>query len=559
MLKRIKILLFVLAVFMVNDLTGQPKGYEPEKIEVHLSQESTFAGSILWFKIYCVSALFPVEDLSTLAFIELVSSENTSIIRKKILLNHGEGTGTFEIPADISSGIYYVLGYTNWMKNFGEDAFFRKEIVILNPYKPLDVSIDTLNYIERISPVTRINPVDIKIVTGKKNHSTREKVTLKIESLALNNISGTLSVSVYRKELLLTASTNRSLNRFTFTKPDTVTFLPDYKGIRLSGNLTDLSGKQVSDANVILSFPGPGTDLRNSKTDSYGKFNFLLKPSEGDKDIVITLPDPEAKISLEESFWNGFRNPPDHNKLNLNHGAIEYLQEKFEYYQLQNRFKSQNYVRENHIPEPDSSVFYSGPYQEIDFKNYIILDSLLEYFYELVPSVKFTSRKNEFDISIIDPLNQRYLSERPGVFFDGVLYDDYSEIANVPVSELSLMAVLPAEYYYQDFSFGGIVDIHTKNSDFKTVKLSDNMVRLKYPLADNDDLKFSGPDYSASNGRIPDLRYLLYWEPWLKRASSGGFTFDFFTGDLPGTYIIKVAGISDKGSIFFCETEINVR
>lgn len=65
---------------------------------------------------------------------------------------------------------------------------------------------------------------------------------------------------------------------------------------------------------------------------------------------------------------------------------------------------------------PDSSVFYSMPYQEINLGNYITLDSLKEYFYELVPSVKFTRRRGEYDISVIDQKSLTYLEEKPGSF-----------------------------------------------------------------------------------------------------------------------------------------------
>ena len=138
----IKVYLFLTCVIIcLNDLAGQNNdlNLQPncpkEKFEIILSQESAFTNEIIWFKIYCVSSLFP-DDISSIAFIELVSSENTAIIRKKVLLKHGEGKGEFEIPHNLPTGLYYILSYTNWMKNFGETTFCRKELIIVNPDQP---------------------------------------------------------------------------------------------------------------------------------------------------------------------------------------------------------------------------------------------------------------------------------------------------------------------------------------------------------------------------------------------------------------------------------------
>jgi hypothetical protein len=80
MLLKVKIIILItLLILLKSNLSGQyvekPSVLCPqEKLEVHLSQESLFTGEILWFKIYCSSPVFPAEELSTLAFIEVVSS-----------------------------------------------------------------------------------------------------------------------------------------------------------------------------------------------------------------------------------------------------------------------------------------------------------------------------------------------------------------------------------------------------------------------------------------------------------------------------------------------------
>lgn len=570
MQKRTKILgLIAVVVLFTNQLMGQSTGNlsevncPKEKIVVHLSQESVFPGEIIAFKIYCNSPVFPLENISSLVFVELVSSENSSIIRKKILMDQGKGSGDFEIPKNIPTGIYYFLAYTNWMKNFGEASFFRKEIIVINSDEPFEKQVITPDADIKQKTEEDEKVSILKILPDKKSYSSREEVTVNIEAKnkSGNLLSGDFSVSVYRKEPQMIFQTKKSSGSEIIEKPDKISILPDYKGIRLSGKLTDRSGNNVSGAFVTGSTPGPGTDIKSSITDSGGNFNFLLIPEEGEKEMVLTMPGPDLKISLEESYWNGFRNPPENLIIKLNPESRKYLERKFQDFQIQNRFKKNSYITVTPAEIPkDSNVFYSKPYQLVELKNYIKLDSLREYFYELFPSVKFTQRRGEVNISIFDPLNMTYLEDKTGVFLDGILFDDYSAIANIPAKDIESIAVLPKTYYYKDFTFGGIVDIHTVKSDFKAVNPLPNMSRFIYPMADAAKWKFVLPDYllSSVRDRTPDFRYLLYWEPQVKLEKSGKGTFQYYTGDINGDFVIKVIGMTDEGEILEAEIKIKV-
>jgi len=556
---------------MANDLfaqnADQPSGRNcpQEKMEVHISHGSAFPGELVWFKIYCTSPLLPADNLSSLAFIELVSSENSSILRKKILLNRGEGMGEFQIPDNLPTGLYYFMAYTNWMKNFGEASFFKKEMIIINPNLPLNnvqKKADSLKSLEGSTAIVAAAN-KLKISPDKNKYATREQVTIKIEpnSTSGKQISGDFSVSVYRKEPQMIYNTKKSNEGIVYKNPEKITYLPDYKGVRLSGKLLDASDNGISGVIVTESTPGPGIDIKCSLTDSKGDFNFLLRPREGEQQIIFTQHLMDTKISLEESYWNGFRDAPDNMAVGLSNEAVDYLKGKFIHLQFQNSFRKQNHIQ--NTPDKmaeDSSVFYLKPYKLFTLKDYVKLDSLREYFYELVPSVRFSQRKGEIDIAFRDLQNQTILEDKPGVFLDGIFYNNYSEIANIPVKDIDRFAILPSTYYYKDFTFGGIIDIHTKKSDFNSVKILPNMTRIIYPMANASEWKFKSPDYSASmtKDRTPDFRYLLYWEPNVKVENSSGAKVQFYTGDVKGKFIVKVTGMTKDDEILQSENEILV-
>jgi hypothetical protein len=536
-----------------------------EKITVHLSQKSCFAGEILWFKVYCSSPVFPQNEISCLCYVELVSSENTALLRKKIDLRHGEGTGEFEIPSDLTTGLYYITAYTNWMKNFGEESFFTKEIVIVNPYQPSKSTNDSLNSRMSLKEIsTGIHePGDIRVHTDKTKYSPRQKVRVTIDqgNISGKDLSGSFSVSVCRKEPVLKYYMEEHPQLQGLEHSVGRLYLPDHDGIVLSGILSDQSGNGVGNVQLVMSFPGPGTDIDSYVTGSNGEFNFLLKRGEGEDDIVITLPGSDQKISLAEPFWNGFRNPPRNTLINLDSEAVAYFRERFSCLQLQKRFNRQIFMKTGPVKDiSDSSVFYLKPYQTIYPGNYITLDSVGEYFHELIPSVRLTGRRREYDIKVIDARSMEFLNEKPAVFLDGVLFDDIGAIANYPPSDIYRITVLPESYYYKDMSFGGIIDIHTKKSDFNGVKAPGNMTRFIYPKAVTSEYRYQSPDYSASSpaDRTPDLRYLLTWEPYIKADSTGVAAIELYSCDVKGSFEVEVTGLTERGEIFSARCEFLV-
>jgi hypothetical protein len=58
------------------------------------------------------------------------------------------------------------------------------------------------------------------------------------------------------------------------------------------------------------------------------------------------------------------------------------------------------------------------------------------------------------------------------------------------------------------------------------------------------------PDFSDEkqrSGRKPELRNTLYWNPSLKTGIDGATEIEFWTSDLPGSYVIDIQGISEAG------------
>jgi hypothetical protein len=253
-------------------------------------------------------------------------------------------------------------------------------------------------------------------------------------------------------------------------------------------------------------------------------------------------------------FVNGFSTFGT-SEFKMNPAFLDFLKKKYLHFQLQKGFNQSWLVPAKRSAQiKDSTVFYSGSFTHIKLKDYTKLDSLREYFYELVPSVKFSRKDGALEVSIYDAQTHTTLKDKPAIFLDGVLYPDFSDISKIPLDDIDYFNVIAKEYYYLDLTFGGIIDIHTKKSDFNSVPLSSDMSRILYPLANEKEWIFNPPVYKENNTRIPDFRYLLYWNPNLQTSDP----VQFFTGDVKGTFVIKIMGITEEGKIVESENEIEV-
>jgi hypothetical protein len=108
-----------------------------EKVFVHTDKSTYVSGDIIWFKVYCVDGGYhkPL-DVSKVVYVDVVDNAQNAILQAKISLKNGSGNGSFPIPVTVLNGNYKLRAYTNWMKNFGPDYFFEKQITVINTLRP---------------------------------------------------------------------------------------------------------------------------------------------------------------------------------------------------------------------------------------------------------------------------------------------------------------------------------------------------------------------------------------------------------------------------------------
>ena len=108
--------------------------YPQQKVYMHLDKPAYIVGDHIWFKIYFLDSRTHLpSSYSNTLIVELINSFGKTSQQRLIKLKDGFAHGDFQLFDTIPPGQYEIRAYTNWMRNFGDEFFFKKQINIWNP------------------------------------------------------------------------------------------------------------------------------------------------------------------------------------------------------------------------------------------------------------------------------------------------------------------------------------------------------------------------------------------------------------------------------------------
>jgi hypothetical protein len=120
-----------------------------EKVFLHIDREIYSPGEDLWYKAYLVEGKYKMlTSHSNNLHVDLISPDSKIIESQIVKLSRGLGNGDFKLPGKLSSGKYQIRAYTNYMRNFGEEMFFKKNFTVINTDNPKSAIPDSAVYIK---------------------------------------------------------------------------------------------------------------------------------------------------------------------------------------------------------------------------------------------------------------------------------------------------------------------------------------------------------------------------------------------------------------------------
>jgi hypothetical protein len=146
----LKLILFILPFLLVsggnNYLPAHGTDTEKkeilfEKVYLHIDRELYSPGDDIWFRSYLVGGISHrlIPGYKNI-YVQLVAEDGTVTAQKLLLSKGGTVHGDFRLPASLPEGKYTIRAYTRYLQNFGEESYFHKKIMVVQPRNSLEIS-----------------------------------------------------------------------------------------------------------------------------------------------------------------------------------------------------------------------------------------------------------------------------------------------------------------------------------------------------------------------------------------------------------------------------------
>ncbi|MFT4739517.1 MAG: hypothetical protein ACI9L9_000290 [Marivirga sp.] len=107
--------------------------FPTERMYLDIDKSSYVSGDTIWFKSYVTAGFYnQPSPLSGVGYVNLISSSDSIISSAKIKVDMGSGEGFINIPRELKSSIYQLVGYTKWILDVDSSEIFHKNIGIVN-------------------------------------------------------------------------------------------------------------------------------------------------------------------------------------------------------------------------------------------------------------------------------------------------------------------------------------------------------------------------------------------------------------------------------------------
>jgi hypothetical protein len=108
--------------------------YPRQKVFIHTDKQTYLAGETIWLKAYLLDAqTHQLSGFGSTLVVEMYNTDGEAVSSMLMKLENGTAHGSISLLDSLPEGNYLIRSYTNWMRNFGEESFFEKEILVRNP------------------------------------------------------------------------------------------------------------------------------------------------------------------------------------------------------------------------------------------------------------------------------------------------------------------------------------------------------------------------------------------------------------------------------------------
>ncbi len=539
-----------------------------EKVFVHYNTSVVFPGEYLYYSLYCLSEKKnTTSQLSKIGYVELVNEDREVLNRQKITLVNGIGQGDYFVPADIPSGNYKLLGYTQWMRNTGLNHFFKADITVLNPYQgnqekliaQVNEPIDSLENVQTTG-VSELN-IPLKSETGytlvsnQEKFGKRQRVRLSLKNALGAQGYGNFSLSVRNFQTQFEHKKVGSKDFLMQKKGKDITgmevlFLPELRGALLRLKVVAENGLAVQDVNISMAIPGKNYVFKIANSNAKGIVFFNLNDSyEGDVAIFQVLGDKKNSYRLEPNDYPTV----DYSDLNFNSFKISKkmgssIVERSVLNQIENAYVD---LKKDTIAEKEwNPVFDFQDAIRYNLNDYTRFKTIKETMVEIIKDVwTKKNRKGEDVFQVRWSGSDLESVVLPLLLLDGIVVEDHQLLVNYDARKINEIKVLKGTYILGEMVYDGILVFESEKPLQPDEIGLGELFQIKLLNAEEPKIYFNpryNEEHSIKLQNIPDYRQQLLWKPQV-RLNEEVLNFEFYTSDVSGTFLVALEGFSDSG------------
>jgi hypothetical protein len=571
MRKSLSIILLVLSTIRLISAQGNDELLKPERVYLHTDRDLYLAGEYLFYTLYLQGN---PGQMSKYAYL-IIRDKNSSFVSDlRLEINNQIAYGSIYLSDTLSSGIYQIVCYTNCMRNEGEKTYFNKEIIIANRFdEKMDLFNGPVNNVSNISSVvpSDLNNLNENIIIhlDKQVFDQREKISFAVENK--NNPKDSITrLSVSISEIIPGIPPGPSIpeyfesnrhSNYSESNQNHCRFIREINDPVIQGQV--VPGKQIineKDSKIIsgttssknftllVSTIDSIVNMQFIKTDSTGRFSFLLNPYYDGKEVIVRLKEnvnsaivPDEKFSLFQMFTpSGKFNVP---------GLKDYIIRNAKIAQFQNFYSNQTsiLIRKSFLPSKTVPRIYYKQYSTISPSDFLELPDFIEISKEIVPALRLRKTDDKYVSTYVNLLNQSSINAEPTIFLDGVPIDDVNQIINMGSARIERIESLPVPRAYGELSFSGVLAIFSKDREINNIQFK--TPTIKYQTLSSESYTKPEAFKPVDNSKhIPDLRQQLLWEPEIILGKNEKRQISCYASDLQGKFRINIQGITSDGN-----------
>lgn len=549
-----------------------------ETVTIHTDRDFYIAGEMLYFRLDILSA--ENSQVSGIGYLILRNLKDQVIENTSSRINGNCGYGSLYLPDTLSTGVYQLVGFTNWMRNFSEEHYATKEIVVVNRFdEETRVSgISPGDLLSSETPGNKEAPLNnyrnypdsnqqhftdpyITIRPSKSVYGTREKVTIELIPSGYSGSFASLAVSVaqaqsvfYEKPSINTNADIKSVQDIQML--NNPYFLREADGRIITGQVIHKENRRgISGITVIMTSPDTVLNLLYAKTLDDGSFHFRLNEYHEGKTLYFSIFErdwsQDAEIQIIEKFSLATKFEPFN--IGINELSADFIRSSQDIVRINKALDIDHHAYSETNEQGYHPEIYSLPAHSIsNFNEYEYLENFHEIARELLPVLIVREQDGQYTSRMALQFRGIYGRELPPAYFlDGIYVDDINRIVHLDSDNLKNLEMHNHYWRHGDIMFPGIVALFSQSHVYRDLVLADPYIAIENSFFTEKSL-YEPIDYGADSviGSLPDFRQLLYWNPQVTVENNySNKKVEFYTGDLNGEFIIRANGYTDHGEI----------